>query len=120
MEDLYFDYDKINMILTVKSFKSDNISTSKIVFDEILIKTINVSDGIQENKIIDIYGFVIRDDENLENVNYDLKNIIFDLILTKDDYSREIIKKELPNFYCVLFNNIDQEMRDAIFINKSS
>jgi len=83
MESLYIDYDKINMILTIKCFEEDILKCKKkLELSEDFIVSLTYSEN---NELFeqDVYGFVIAESNSLESgmstihdINdYDLKSI---------------------------------------------
>lgn len=127
MGNLYVDYDKVNMILTIKCFNGETLTkVKKLEMSEIFITSIT---HLKKNKVLnhDVYGMVVEersvkesDMSTIEEIgNFDLKFILNNIILVKREEDREAVKSVLPNHYCLLIDNIDEEMRDAITIYRN-
>ena len=125
MDSTDIDYDKINMIMTIKRFKDDVlISRHKISFYEMFLTNfLYVHKGVET--IRDVYGFLV-DQENflgldkVDKLNDDnLKLVLGRCILLKKDYEREFLKDLLPDYYCLLIDDINEEIQDAIEISKN-
>lgn len=127
MSSLYIDYDKINMILTVKCFDEDFLTCmKKLEFSENFITSIDYKKNSEVHNH-DVYGYILEersvvgDDISVidDLADFDLKNVLKKIILVRREEEREAVKSMLPNYYCLLIDNIDEEFKEAIIIYKN-
>lgn len=121
MNNFYINFDKHNMTLLYTDKSAEQNSILKIKFLESYVATgIKIVDGeIKENQI---YAYFIDENENLndgfnsinEISDFDIINILKKIILVKNKSDKDYVKSTFKNSYCVLIDDIDNEIKKVV------
>lgn len=121
MNNFYINFDKHNMTLLYTDKSTEQNSILKIKFLESYVATgIKIVDGeIKENQI---YAYFIDENENLndgfnsinEISDFDIINILKKIILVKNKSDKDYVKSTFKNSYCVLIDDIDNEIKKVV------
>ncbi len=121
MNNIYVDYDKLNMIMTIKVFDcEDNISVEQIAFNE---ESLGFKKSESGNTLdnLDYYGHVIDSNKQkiLNKINCcHIERVLEKIILVENEDTREHVKDILPHYYCLIIGKINDDFIDAIKIEE--
>lgn len=123
----YVDYDIVNMILTIKIFEKDNVKYyKKIEFEQVFIDSFVDFKG-EEEYTYKVYGYIPSKKtfykQEMSNINeildFDLKNILENVIFVENELEREIVKSVLPEHFCLILDDLNKELDESITIYKN-
>lgn len=125
--NFYVDYDIVNMILTIKFFENDNVKCCKrIEFEQVFIDSF-VDFKDDEEYTYKVYGYLPSKKtfykQEMSNINeipdFDLKNILENVVFVENELEREVVKSALPEHFCLILDDLNKEFDESITIYKN-